>query len=204
MDISWLDWFGYAASVVILVSLTMSSIVKLRWINLAGAIMFAAFGFLIQSIPTGTLNLGIALIDIYYLWRIYSTKDKLAIVEADLGSGYFNHYWELNRDEISRIFGEVSLTGNERAFYFLRNNNTAGLLIGHEAGDGVFCIDIDYVSAPYRDLRIGQYFIAESRIGMALPRMKWLRTTAASGIHEGYLKKLGFENTHGGVFEKKL
>ena len=46
MGIHWLDWFGYAASGVILISLTMSSIVKLRWINLAGAVMFAVFGFL--------------------------------------------------------------------------------------------------------------------------------------------------------------
>ncbi|MCK4513815.1 MAG: hypothetical protein KAU31_01090 [Spirochaetaceae bacterium] len=36
MTINWLDWFGYAASVVILVSLTMTSIVRLRWTNLAG------------------------------------------------------------------------------------------------------------------------------------------------------------------------
>ncbi|MFW6213587.1 MAG: hypothetical protein ACOC8L_11865, partial [Spirochaetota bacterium] len=61
--VGWLEWFGYAASVVILISLTMSSIVKLRWINLAGAVMFAAYGYLIGSIPTGSLNLGIALID---------------------------------------------------------------------------------------------------------------------------------------------
>ena len=80
MTIPWLDWFGYLASVVILISLTMSSIVRLRWINLAGAVMFAAFGYLIGSIPTGTLNLGIALIDIYYLVRLYRAKDELAMV----------------------------------------------------------------------------------------------------------------------------
>lgn len=110
MTINWLEWFGYAASVVILASLTMSSIVRFRWINLAGAMMFATFGFLIGSIPTGTLNLRITFIDIYYLWKIYSTKDELAIVEADLGSGHFNHFWGLNHIEISRIFGDPDLT----------------------------------------------------------------------------------------------
>jgi hypothetical protein len=205
MTINWLDWFGYAASVVILVSLTMSSIVKLRWINLAGGVMFSAFGFLIGSIPTGALNLGIAIIDIYYLWRIYTAKDHLAIVEADLGSGYFNHFWDLNRSDIESIFGDVRLTGSERAFYFLRNNNTAGLLIGHESEPGVFCIDIDYVSRPYRDLKIGQHFFVESRISAVLPKMDRLRTTAESGIHERYLKVLGFSSTASpGVYEKTL
>ena len=206
MTINWLEWFGYAASVVILVSLTMSSIVRLRWINLAGAIMFSAFGFLIGSIPTGTLNLGIAFIDIYYLWKIYSTKDELAIVEADLGSEYFNHFWELNRKEIFRIFGDTDLTRDHRAFYFLRNNNTAGILIGHEAETGTFCIDIDYVTPIYRDLKIGQHFIAESRIKSVLPKMDRLHATADVGIHERYLRELGFREINGrpGVFAKGL
>ncbi len=206
MTMNWLEWFGYAASVVILVSLTMSSIVRLRWINLAGGIMFSAFGFLIGSIPTGTLNLGIAIIDVYFLWKIYSTKDELAIVEANLGSGYFNHSWELNRNEIFRIFGDTDLTQDQRAFYFLRNNNTAGILVGHEVEPGTFCIDIDYVSPIYRDLKIGQHFISESRIKSVLPKMDRLHATADVGIHERYLKKLGFQEMDGrpGVFAKGL
>lgn len=206
MDISWLDWFGYAASVVILVSLTMSSIVKLRWINLAGALMFSAFGFMIGSIPTGSLNLGIALIDIYYLWKIYRSRDRMAIVEADVGSAYFNHYWGLNRKEIARIFGDVDLTQDQRAFYYLRNNNTAGLLIGHEHESRTFCIDLDYVSPQYRDLKIGQHFLAESRIKSVLPRMQRLRTPATAGIHERYLQRIGFAEVPGepGIYEMAL
>lgn len=206
MTINWLEWFGYAASVVILVSLTMSSIVRLRWINLAGAIMFSAFGFLIGSLPTGSLNLGIAFIDIYFLWKIYRAKDKLAIVEADLGSGYFNHFWDLNRKDIARIFGDVDLNQDQRAFYFLRNNNTAGLLVGHETEPGTFCIDIDYVTPIYRDLKIGQHFLAESRIKSVIPKMDRLHATADVGIHERYLEKLGFQEIDGrsGVFARAL
>jgi hypothetical protein len=206
MEINWLDWFGYAASVVILISLTMSSIVRLRWINLAGAIMFAAFGFLIGSIPTGSLNLGIAFIDIYYLWRIYRTRDELAIVEADLGSGYFNHFWELNQKDIVRIFGDMDLSQDQRAFYFLRNNATAGILVGHETDDETFRIDIDYVTPIYRDLKIGLHFFAESRIKSVLPRMKRLQATADAGIHERYLRQLGFQEVDGqtGVFARTL
>lgn len=206
MTIIWLDWFGYAASVVILVSLTMNSIVRLRWINFAGAVMFSTFGFLIGSVPTGSLNLGIAGIDLYYLWKIYHAKEEFAIVEADLDSRYFNHFWTVNRDDIARIFGEVTFGRASRAFYFLRNNHTAGILVGHEADDDTFCIDIDYVTPQYRDLKIGQHFIAESRIRSVLPRMNRLRTSADVGIHEKYLRRLGFAEVPGasGVFEKEL
>lgn len=193
MNVSWLDWFGYAASVVILVSLTMSSIVRLRWINLAGAVMFAAFGYLIGSIPTGTLNLGIAVIDIYYLVKLYRAKDELAVVEADLESGIFKHFWNVNRGEISRIFGRDQPAANQRAFYFLRNNNTAGVLVGHECQPDAFCIDIDFVTSEYRDLKIGQHFIGESRIRSVLPGIRTLLAATDHGIHEAYLRKLGFE-----------
>ena len=36
-----LEWIGYIASLIVLVSLLMSSIKKLRWINLFGALMWA-------------------------------------------------------------------------------------------------------------------------------------------------------------------
>ena len=46
-----LDWIGYLGSLVVLISLLMSSIKKLRWINLVGAVIFAFYGFMISSIP---------------------------------------------------------------------------------------------------------------------------------------------------------
>jgi len=100
MSINWVDWFGYFASVVVLISLTMSSIVKLRWINLIGAIMFSSFGFMIGSLPTGLLNLGIVFIDIYYLYIIYTKKEDFAMVEAEMDSKYFKHFIDSNIAEI--------------------------------------------------------------------------------------------------------
>ncbi len=192
MDSSWLDWFGYAASAVILVSLMMSSIIKLRWINLVGAVMFSTFGFLIGSIPTGSLNLGIAIIDVYYLIRIYRSREAMAIVPADPHSEYFKYFWRVNWSEIKRIFGDVEVEPEDRAFFYLRNNNTAGVLIGHRVDTDTFEIKLDYVTPEYRDLRIGQYFIAEGHLRSALPGVSRLRTRTFAQIHTRYLERLGF------------
>jgi len=35
-----IEWTGYLASIVVLISLLMASVVKLRWINMAGAFLF--------------------------------------------------------------------------------------------------------------------------------------------------------------------
>ena len=210
MNAAWLDWFGYAASVVILVSLTMSSIVKLRWINLLGAIMFAGFGYAIGSIPTGTLNLGIAIIDVYYLIRLYRSDDGLAIVEVVPDSALFAHFWSVNRRDIERIFGVTSPPDDARAFFYLRNNNTAGILVGVErpappaaphgaivadapSGGRAFEILIDYVTPFYRDLKIGRHFMAQERVASVLPDTVVLTASSDDAAHRKYLERMGFE-----------
>ena len=64
LGIAWIEWFGYAASVVVAISLMMSSIVKLRWLNLTGATMFSSYGFIIGALPVGFLNLFIVVITV--------------------------------------------------------------------------------------------------------------------------------------------
>ncbi|QEN06411.1 hypothetical protein EW093_16105 [Thiospirochaeta perfilievii] len=61
-------------SFVVLISLTMGSIIKLRWINLIGAAMFSVYSILIGSFPTFIMNFGIVLIDIYFLTKLYKVE----------------------------------------------------------------------------------------------------------------------------------
>lgn len=75
MDNNWLEWLGYLASLLVLISLLMNSIIKLRWINLLGSSIFSFYGFLIAALPVGFMNLGIVLINIYHLVKIYRSKE---------------------------------------------------------------------------------------------------------------------------------
>lgn len=75
MNINWLEWLGYLASLIVLISLLMNSILKLRWINLLGSSIFSLYGFLIGALPVGFMNLGIVLINIYHLVKIYHSKE---------------------------------------------------------------------------------------------------------------------------------
>lgn len=65
------EWVGYLASVVVAISLMMSDIKKLRWLNLFGAMLFVAYGMAIQAYPVAAVNFFIVLIDLYYLVKIY-------------------------------------------------------------------------------------------------------------------------------------
>jgi hypothetical protein len=179
----------------------MSSIIKLRWINLLGAIMFSIFGFMINSYPTGTLNLGIALIDIYYLYKIYMRKEEFSMVKANFDSDYFKYFINFNRKEIDEQYNTLSETSNYRAYYYLRNNNIAGVMIGRSLDQDSFFIELDYVTEEFRDFKIGKYFLGENRIKMLLKGYNILRTRANSKHHARYLEKIGFKKVDDGTNE---
>jgi hypothetical protein len=41
----YLEYIGYVASLIVLISLLMSSVKRLRWINMIGSLIFGAYGF---------------------------------------------------------------------------------------------------------------------------------------------------------------
>jgi hypothetical protein len=58
---------GYAASVLVAASLMMSNIVRLRVLNMLGALTFVVYGALIEAWPVAFMNTFIVGINIWYL-----------------------------------------------------------------------------------------------------------------------------------------
>lgn len=195
MEINWLDWFGYLASLVILISLTMSSIIRLRWINFTGCILFATFGFLIHSLPTALMNVGIAIINLYFLYNIYNTKEEFKLVEADTTSEYFNYFLKMNMHEIEKQITKDKLKTQNKGLYMLRNSNIAGILLGEKNEEGIFFIKVDYVTPQYRDYKLGRYFFEEHTEYFRKKGIHKLVAEAREKSHREYLKRVGFKET---------
>ena len=58
---------GYLASAIVLLSFVMKDIRTLRWVNIVGCGLFIVWGILIQEIPVIITNVGIVLVNLYYL-----------------------------------------------------------------------------------------------------------------------------------------
>lgn len=71
-NVSWIEWFGYFSSVLVAISLMMSSPVKLRWLNLAGAVCFTFYGIMIKAYPIAAINLLLIFINSYHLYKLYT------------------------------------------------------------------------------------------------------------------------------------
>ena len=73
----WIEWIGYAASIMIGISMFMKDIVKLRFINLIGSLLFVIYGFIIKAYPVAIVNLVIVFVNIYYIYKILTKREVL-------------------------------------------------------------------------------------------------------------------------------
>ena len=73
LNIPWIEYVGYAASILIGLSMFMKNIMTLRFINLIGCVFFVIYGFTIKAYPVAIVNFIICCTNIYY---IYDYKKK--------------------------------------------------------------------------------------------------------------------------------
>lgn len=189
-----INWFGYAASVVVAVSLLMSSLIKLRWINMAGALMFTAYGLGIRAYPVALLNFAIAGINVYHLVRIYRQKDQLKLVPVAADSAVLAEFLRVHRAGIASFIptfaGGADAAG--AAFFTLRNANLAGAILTRPLTADTLLITLDYVIPEYRDFKLGRFVFGEERKLFQDLGVSRLASEPHSSAHRAYLLKMGF------------
>ncbi len=196
-----IEWIGYLSSIVILISLTMSSIIKLRWINLLGALLFSIYGILIHAMPVAVVNFGIVLIDMYYLWKLYTQKESLVVVKADVSSALFQYFIDENRDDIEEQMDINKIDNDDIAVYTLRNNTLAGVVAGNIVDEHTLNIKLDFVLPKYRDFKIGQFLFEKSKKLFKDRGIKRLIAHARDLEHQIYLQKVGFKQLGDSLYD---
>ena len=206
MDINILEWIGFAASVIIALSMTMSSIVKFRWINLIGATTFSIYGFLIGALPVGFLNGFIAAVDIYYLLIIYGKKEVFETIEINEDNNYLFRFLEFHHKDIQKFFPGFSYKPemNTIGFFILRDMAVAGLFLAHRENKNILKVGLDYVIPEYRDFKNGKFIYLQLRKKFIDEGFEMVKASAKSKKYSQYLKKIGFTENQQGIFIKKL
>ncbi len=198
------ETLGYAASFIILVSLTMKSIVRLRWINAAGSLLFVAFALLTRSIPTVVMNLGIIGIDLFYVFRMARIRSEYRMVHAERHSAFLSFFYERHREEIEGIFGEEAFSESTNFAWFAVDDEIAGLFAWKETTPTECRILIDYVTGRYRDTRVGRYFFEDRLSSFREKGYALFRYVNVGESHWKYLRKIGFTEDSPGCFSKKI
>jgi uncharacterized membrane protein len=71
MNLSLLEVFGWVGSAAVVFSLLQSNMLRLRTVSLVACIMVAIYSALIEAWPMVGMNGAIALINVYFLVKMY-------------------------------------------------------------------------------------------------------------------------------------
>ncbi len=205
----WIELLGYAASLIILVSLTMKSIVKLRIINAVGSALFVVFAVLTRSTPTVVMNIGIICIDLYYVWVVRGLRTGYNLVAAEKEAAFLDFFYQTHQTELDSIFGERPLAEADGLSWYIADNEIAGLFAWQALPGGVCRILVDFVTPRYRDTKIGAHFFGEQLSRFAAQGFTALVYRGVGQEHWKYLRKIGFEPESGagcaaGDFRKNI
>ena len=191
-----LEIFGYAASALIAISMMASNIKRLRWINLSGAVTFSTYGLLIEAYPVLILNGWIAIVDVYYLWRLYRFKDQFDLVqEPSTSSPVYSLLLNRYRDDIEKFFPSITTESlrNACALLVFRNMKPVGLFAYESINDGQTAnVLVDYVIPETRDLKTAQFLFDRHLKQLKDAKFKSLKAHSNNSAHTSYLLKMGF------------
>lgn len=201
----WLDALGWAGSAVLILSLSLSNVLRFRSLNLMASLMLVAFNALLGIWPMVAMNGVIAGINIWYLVRLLRTRDDertYEVIGVDPRSEHLAHLLRVHTADIERHNPGFDLTELLRreeppgvcrlcAFLVLRGDETVGIVILCDGGDGVARVELDYVTARFRDFSVGTFvYRHDGRLaGHGLRRVLASRRMAD---HADYFSRVGF------------
>lgn len=160
---SLLEAFGWAGSLLVVVSLTLANAVRFRVLNLAGCLIATAYNVVLGIWPYAAMNVAISAVNIYWLVRMRRQRSAIRVyrlLEVAPDAPYLAHLVDTHREEIERYYPGFDSSGTvegRTAYLALEGELVAGIvLLRHEADDTIR-IDVDYSLPTHRDLSLGRF-----------------------------------------------
>lgn len=217
---SALDIFGWISSILVVWSLMQARVLRFRVMNLAGAAMATVVNALLGIWPFAAMNGVIAVIDVYWIWRLTRERhdaDAYEVVEVGIDDAYLRHVLTLKADDVAAthpafaVDDVVGPAGRGRpaagaaaarsAFLVLRGDETVGLVVVRDAGAGVGEVEVDYVTERFRDFTPGEFVYRRSGV-FADKGFTQLVADAGPGTSD-HFAKVGFQRV-GGHWERPV
>ncbi len=184
---------GYLASALVVVSLAMTSVVRLRVISLAGSLAFLVYGVLIGSVPIVVTNAAIACLNVWFLWRELGGGRDLGAIVVPPDSPFLLDFLEHHATDISRFQPDYDLSAPVGfAIVLTRDGLPAGVVLGERDGTTLH-VTLDHVLRAYRDSRLGKWLYGPGARVFRTAGIASVSTPGGTESHRPYLLRVGFE-----------
>ena len=193
-----IETVGYVGSALVLISMLMTSVVRLRIINLTGSVIFSVYALMIRSYPTAVMNICLAGINIYHIIRVFRQQKIYNMIKTDMSDGFFSYMLKKCDEDIKIWFPEFSADNIKAdiACLVCCESNPACLFLGKETKSGELEVLLDYATPVYRDTSVGRFLYR----ALAKDGYSSLVFRQNAEKHIPYLRKIGYEDKEDNSF----
>lgn len=199
---SWLDALGWAGSALLVYSLLQARVLRFRVLNFVASVLLTVFNAILGIVPMTALNGVLAVINLWFIARLARQRHDVAaydVLEVGQDDAYLRHVLQLHESDIRSFFPDVDLDPDlpgRSVFLIVSGDETAGVVMVRDAGDGVAQVELDWVTPRFRDFTPGEFVYTRS----GLFRERGFSTILSPpGMLAPYYDRLGFRRA-GDVF----
>lgn len=195
---------GYAASALVVASLAMTSVVRLRAISLVGSVTFVVYGVLIGSVPIILTNAAIAVLNIWFLARELGGRRDLGAVVVPADSPFLADFLRHHDRDIRNFQPDFDASSPaDVSIVLMRDGLPAGVVRGDLDGDTLH-LTLDYVLKAYRDSRLGHWLFGRGAAVLRSLGVAMVESTGTTDAHRSYLTRVGFGTDDGKRYTREL
>jgi hypothetical protein len=160
--VSWVDALGWFGSALLIYSLLQARILRLRVLNTVACLILIVFNALIGVWPMVAMNVVLAAINLFFITRMLRERGDeraYAVLPVREDDAYLTHFVGLHRSDIDAFFRDYSHGPAEgRSTYLVQHGDeTAGVIVVRDEGEGVAQVELDYVTPRFRDFTPGEF-----------------------------------------------
>jgi len=189
-----LTYSGYLASIIVVISMALTSLTRIRIVNTIGAALFSIYGFAIGAMPVGVLNSFIIIVNLFQLYRLKNKQTEFNLIQTPVKGDFIENFIKLYHKQIKKFQPEFNfeLSNYDIAFLTLSSLNIAGVIIGKKSENHTLEINLDFVLPQYRDMKVGTFVFVISKQYFKDKGCNRIITKKGNQQHENYLKQVGF------------
>ena len=192
---TWLDALGWAGSALLVFSLLQARVLRFRVLNLIACVVLVVFNALIAVWPMVAMNVALAGINVWFIRKLLGDRhDAAAFVVLEVGANdeYLRHVLRVHGHDILRFQPDFVWDGaapGRLAYLVEHGDETVGVVLLRDQGDGVALIELDYVTPRFRDFSPGEFVWRRSGL---LADEGFTRVVSPAAMVAPYYDKIGF------------
>lgn len=203
LEMNLAEIIGYAASILIAISMLMTCILRLRWFILIGNILFITYAILIQAYPILILNTFNAVANIWFIWQAYYLKGNYAVLHAENNAPMLERFLSYYMEDIHAFFPKFNRFDVDDVVFLIVKGTAVISAIGFRKIDKEkYEVVLDYVAVTHRNHKPAKLILEQENIFDRLA-CKVIIARSFHKKHDQYLRRMKFKSIGQNKFELK-